>query len=709
MLLFLAGGLNAATQLDQFVTPDQKDYQDAQDLRSRFGGAALPAAGSSRGDLVLALAGLATDAATLPPVGDWKMQDYDALYALLQKYRDELRSMGFSQKQLEDELAALKVRAMELKERLDKLQPKDGMKIHGKIASIYDHMMLVGPGKNSGETFRYAYGLTRAELDFSVTRGIFSGDVEFLTQRILGDMYSCTTCLAVVKSINVEIRTPLAFQAGDIDVKMTPLTVWRNEDEQPFEPQLFKDRRQSQLDELLLKPDALRLRGTRLLTDLVFFDRQKLSLEGVIVGLGLPGQTIYQRGTIATLAGDAPGSQNLVTPYSTFFGAWSAKLPIDALVVTYSGTIVKDALDTAIATYAGHRVAGFDSQVHSGQVAMKWDSLGLAVRAEVAESGFCDPNVKPDFNPDYLTGTAMTLSLSQRFSHLGVSLTVRDVSDNFLSSPAQGRTQDAEFMALGPFPTENSLFHPSQTGIGSQFGNIFGSTPVPEPPESHFNAEIVPPQVYQGTQFVAGYKPAFDYRINAIAPYGLATPNRSGARLDLDTNLFSEILKVMGTADYAVEKTSYGVLTPVIFLVTRGGAIFDLEPWLNWPFNFTFGYTLSDMRNTDHVAFTSTLVDLGLNWKAYKNMTVSLGGRHIDYNGTLPYGGSDPLKLAFGYVAYDQAYDLGGIGLNWAMNDDVKLRLNYSALYFTDQTDVTTGVSTGWQMGQGFAELSFVF
>src|SRR6266705_502815 len=109
LLLVFAVGLGAVTQSDQFVTPDQKDYQDVKDMRSRFGGEPLPAGGSSRGDLVLAMAGLATDAATLAPTGDWKTQDYDALYSLLQKYRDELRAMGFSQKQLEDELAALKV------------------------------------------------------------------------------------------------------------------------------------------------------------------------------------------------------------------------------------------------------------------------------------------------------------------------------------------------------------------------------------------------------------------------------------------------------------------------------------------------------------------------------------------------------------------------------------------------------------------------
>ncbi|MES2202005.1 MAG: hypothetical protein V4498_07135 [candidate division FCPU426 bacterium] len=708
-LVFLAAPPGRAA-LDAWMEPTAADYQALQDLRSRFGGNGLPEQGANQGELMLALAELGGDAASESPKGDWKLEDYDALYSLLQKYRDELRAMGFSQKQLEDELVALKLRARELQERLDKLQPKDGLKIHGSVENVFDSMLLTGPLMSGGNTLHYMHGILRSQLQLSAQRGIFSGEVEYFVQRVLADMYSCSTCIAAVNSINIEVRTPIVFQAGDLDAKMTPFTLWRNEDEQPFEPEPFRSRRQELRDQLRLKPDAIRMRGVRLITDLVVMDTQRLDLEGVLFNFGVPGEAVYVRGNTAALGNDDPNGQAFSSAYETFFGAWRLSLPLGNFKAGYVGTMVRDAMDTTYVTYtagtlAGQRVRGFDAQVNSLEASYKKGPMGLEGRVELAQSLYANPNLAFDGNTDYLTGTAASLSVGIKGDAFGLSLSARDVSAGFFSTPAQGRTQDAEYLPLGPFLTENSLYRPNTTAIGPQYGGIG----VPEPPESHFNANIVPPQVKQGGTYSVFQVP-YDLRMNAISPYGLATPNRQGARLDANFTLLRESWKLMAMADMANEKSPSHGSALLHYTAWRAGTVFDLEPLIAWPLSFNLGFSAGDMRDGDKVAFSSALLDLGADWKAMKNLVLSVGGRHLDYNGTIPYlGSADPTLFAFGYMAVNQAYDIGGIGIKWMLGDDVNVRINYSSIFFEDSLHLTNGIPDWYAADQGFFQLSFVF
>ena len=110
-----------------FVPGSDADYKEIEALRQRMDlKPSLPQAGADRGEMVLALAEVSAGAAGAGAAGgqgDWKAEDYDALYALLQKYRDELMALGVKQKDLEDMLADLKVKEAALEKRVDNLHP----------------------------------------------------------------------------------------------------------------------------------------------------------------------------------------------------------------------------------------------------------------------------------------------------------------------------------------------------------------------------------------------------------------------------------------------------------------------------------------------------------------------------------------------------------------------------------------------------------
>jgi hypothetical protein len=208
---------------------------------------------------------------------------------------------------------------------------------------------------------------------------------------------------------------------------------------------------------------------------------------------------------------------------------------------------------------------------------------------------------------------------------------------------------------------------------------------------------------------LGAYLLPWDYALNPVSPYGLATPNRSGASVDLNLSLFSEGFKLSGGADLAAEKEASLGIKPVAYLMYRGGMAINVEPWFGWPISFSGGYTFNDMRDGDKVAFSSVLIDVGAEWRIYKNMALQAGGRHIDYNGTLIYRGADPDLMAFGYTSAQQAYDIGALGLRWTMSDDVGLRVTYASIYFEDTRDRASGNATWWAADQAFIQVYIAF
>jgi hypothetical protein len=693
------------------VSAGDSDLNAVRQLRARFGGPSIPPDPLSRGEAALQLAALAGEASSSPAGAAWQPNDYDSLFALLQKYRDELRALGFQQSQLENEMAALKVHAKELQDRLDKLQPMDGMKINGKVTHIFDDMLLSGPGWNKGAAVRYREGgFARADLDLRFTRGLFSGEAEYYILTDGTNSWNpCATCTFAVTAIHIEIRTPVAFEAGYLDTKFSPLTLWRNEDEQPYEPTLFKLRRQELRDQLKLQPDALRLKGLNVSTDLTLFNTRKVELSGYIFTLGYPGEALYSRGTkVAPLGNDAGAGEKFIVPYSTYMGAWRSALPFESGLLAYNGVLIRDLQDSAAWFHLGGPVKGqpldsFENQIHGAEAEYKIGDKGLA-RVEAATSYFRqDPYVNSVEYKDASTGVAMNASLKLAGEAWSVKAMGRNVDQRFYSPAAQSRTENPEFFPLGPFITENSLYNPSNTVTGAPYGNI-GS--VPNAPESFLNAGIVPSQVLSGGLAYA-YRVPFDYRINASSPYGLATPNRQGGGLEGSLNLFKKSLVVSAMGDFATELAGVSQAAAVTFMVYRAGATYDLQPILGWPLSFGGGYTSNDLRNGGMVAFTSTLVDLGIDYQLSKSVLWSLGGRHIDYNGTLPYTGAAPADLAaFGYASYDQGYNIGGLGVSWNIAEGINLRANFSSLLFYD---VVKGESANWQADQAYVQTSMSF
>jgi hypothetical protein len=450
-----------------------------------------------------------------------------------------------------------------------------------------------------------------------------------------------------------------------------------------------------------MKDNAWFLMGAYAATDVLLFSRQTLGLEVLLTPMLTPKDTGYANFPAAV--------------YTTGMLAWRAHAPVLGLFdFGYTGLTIRDlpnsnpdsspsspALYTATnapeTALIGKPVLNFDSQVHSGQASLTVTvgSLNLGVNGELAESFYSNPNIPALYNnkvighAGYLTGTAMIVGAGADFMGLRLKGTYKKVDDTFISAAAQGRSYDPTYSPYGPFPTENVLYNPQTRG----FGGVLNT----EPSETRFNDRLVPP--YTTTLF--GYLLPYDPALNNSSPYGLATPNRTGYAVEASADLLRGGLKP--SVMYESSQQIYGIGKPVEnYVVMRAGGVLDLKSVFGWPLKCMGGYRTEDTNDGSKVSFSSALVDLGFEIKPFEWTTLSVGGRHLDYNGNL--------ISSTGSLTYvDQMYDLGGVGLVQRITEVITFTLNYSTQIYADKYASQKGWSLAYELDQGYAALMLNF
>jgi hypothetical protein len=230
--------------------------------------------------------------------------------------------------------------------------------------------------------------------------------------------------------------------------------------------------------------------------------------------------------------------------------------------------------------------------------------------------------------------------------------------NGFVSSPAQGRSTSMDYSPYGPFPTEDFQFNP-RTGRYTSFIS-FGSTILFNTyPATRYLDYLLPPEYAIGNvvfpnhpdhvKDIYNYLMSYDPAVNNSLPYGLATPNRQGFGWEADFDFLhggirpsvygSLLAQIEGDQYEAVNSipgsVSQDPLAPDVYTELGGGVRLDLVPMFNLPVGLVGGYRIEDTNNGQWVAFSSTLVDGGLELAPFPKTSFSFGYRHLDANGTL--------------------------------------------------------------------------
>jgi hypothetical protein len=708
------------------------------------------------------------DAPSLSPAGaaaaagdesDWKAQDYDNLYALLQKYRDELRRLHLRDEKTEQALKELKQGNDDLASELAALHPLDGLKFHGDIVTYYDDVYIGGPGAVPLMDGHFRTAVQRAELKLTYTRGIVDALMEYDFQYLFGNQYDGPDFLGVeqvpvetgmsegMKQLYVELLTPLQIRLGTTSYSQTPLTMWREEDPDSFVPELFAQRRQRLRDDLLLTDDHSQefQDALRLQTGKAGLFGQPLYFSALLTQLGVaPGNATYLTGSSPTnvgndeIYGTSTGTA-LFETYDTYLAASQLHylFPSVGIDIGAQGTYFWDSPDSVSRTYVlgiadeaavGAPVPGFTSAVYGVSLSLTptaWirldaesDMSSLDAPA-VAASG-TDPSMAPN---GVETGSATDIKLALLFGGLKLKGSFIDVSQNFSSSAAQNRTWDASLSPMGPFDTENSRYDPQSNG--------FGELMAPRAPETIYNRIVLAPEYWYATSggavLASDAKMPYDPTVDSIDPYGEATPNRMrygggleadllrhGLFLDLDDDMAAQVSQETGQVGGQNVELPLETFNRLLL-----GARFDLKPIFGWALRGSGSYTDQSVNASGGVALDSYIVQGGLEQDVWQGGTVQIGYRHLDANGVLPYtdqapfANPDPLLVALGYEAYDFAYDQWAVGFTQSFGPDLAFAANYGNLAFTNQlvkqTTDPTEAKPDFLMEQGYARLTLDF
>jgi len=671
--------------------------------------------------------------ASPPDLGaDLKADDYDSLYALLQKYRDELSAMSAEKEAYAKQVQDLNDKAMELAKQLDSFKPLDGLKIHGSILSYYDDVNSYGAGSTGLESGHFRDAVQRAELSLTYTRGLLRGLVEYDFQYIFGNQYDAETLLGVeqvpvqsgfsqgARQIYVEMLTPLQIRAGYLDYAQTPLTFWRNEDPDPYVPEPFAARRERLRQDLLLSDDHHQeLRGLRLLSD-ESYSFGRILFSGLASQLASQPSDPTNPGINRVYEGAGASPVSMFELYNTYLGAWLLHyvMPSGLIEAGIQGSYLGQ--DPSGSPVAGLSPPPYEVMVNGASLKTS-PVAGVSLNAEYALSHFYLPGgfaqgLDPQFDDaGNLDGSALNAGLKWEFGWLTLKGRLVQVSEGFESPAAQGRTWDASQSPMGPFETENSRFDPESGG--------FGDIRAPRAPETIYNRALLPPVVYYQTG-LNSYAPALaripsDPSLNSLEPYGDATPNRQHYGGGMALNFFKGGALVTGDYDLGSQVTAQGSLPLENYVRMLLGARLDLKPILGWPLRASGSFGTEDTRDGAWVAFDSAKLQAGLEYDPWKGGTLQLGFRHLDYNGVLPYANpgpfadADPVLASYGREAWDSVYEQWALGLKQELGDGLALWINYGQLSFANglagKAASATESRPNFTLEQGYARLALDF
>ena len=720
---------------DQAPAPGQDAMPPAEirvirDVQAKAYGAPSLPLDAAKPDALLALSDLGSMAVSNDP-GAAKLQqeDYDALFALLQRYRDDLLKMGMDSAELQAQMEGLQSRTSELELRLKNLLPKDGLKITGRFFSVFDDLHLIGPAvlpnaafvggiepdgsggplpKSNGSGVRSQMGVAHVGLMMDGTRGPVSGHVQMDFLTLWGfDQVSLN-----IRKVWVQWRLPVVLDVGDLDGSLSPLTLWRNDQYEPFEPLIFQDRRKRMEDDLLLSPDQWPLTGVRASTDMLLFGSTRIhiqSLTGIAAyaqGSAAPygGNSVYLEPQpkptgfdVVTANDDYAGPLNYLSLGNTYYEGWRLGAGLGSSgtwSVAYNGLFFWD--DLATAPGLGIYVP-MTELVQSAE--LKYQSGGLSAGLEAALSGYQPPCMTgtAQARAGAMTGTAVTFDAAWTADKGHVRIYGRYVTSGFYSAGAQGRTVDYNYQVGGPFLTENSQL--GTNGMVGMFpaGNAAGII-VPESYESRLNNRLIPPGIIttgaRGAVFFNPWRNLIAFGPGEeIDPYGPATPNRMGGGLEGTWKFFKGGLIPLAGADFASEidpvsgptadsGTASASLPAFTMTRYRAGLMVDLQPWFGWAIRFGGGMTLTDstdgakgplMGNTYDLGTNTT--EGGLDWRAGQPWGASLGYRHMTAVG------QD--ETFFFTPGQTQEWDIAGAGFWWRPQDQMSLDLNYTQAHST--------------------------
>lgn len=409
------------------------------------------------------------------------------------------------------------------------------------------------------------------------------------------------------------------YEIGDLDLQMTDFTLLNNEEMyHAFESSLFSARR-----------------------DIVSYENfnfgSKWRLQGARVSTRLKFDQLVESADVDLFATRTKNSPVFLEPDRFLLGGTIDVFQSKKLKLSVNSITLLDAKNT-VAMPSNEYTNGVHSGTVGYQKAFGIAPLDIGLEGGISTFGYTDQNESVQKN-DYF----YHLKVGYEMKKVNAKATVayRNVGFDFLSPGAQSRRiYDAGV------PT---VFGAINEGTGVRSLTLYDRYSQ----EGAYNQSISPVLMH--------YNP----RYNLVTPYGMATPNRQGISLSVQSIDVKRWYQFKAQADLLKELVGEGVKAKRGFVSLFGGAKLKLSDLIDFKkeINLTTGFKYeSASREDDLVDFSTSTIDVGIDVEVLNKLYIQVGYKQLVSSGSEYIGVRDEFNDISGYTAYNATSGNSNIG-----------------------------------------------
>jgi hypothetical protein len=563
------------------------------------------------------------------------------LYNLVKEYMTDMMKTQQKLDSILETIGDLKVKKEEMEKRQEKLLGLMGMRIDGESNAYMTDLLLYGSKfQYAGATDdRYRPITQYLDLKFSLnaTKELYA-EATFRVENMYGGFWGSDDIYGL-RRFFIQGQYPISFVFGDYQAKLTPFTLWAVDDDRPFESRIFSDKRDMNKNELYLLDDTWPLSGGKIQTIATIADAVDVNITFMGARLGVNGQNDY---TVYDPTYNSFVPQLMAHDQFLVAGRIDSSLSLpDNLDIGFNYSEIEDDRDTG----DNYNAPTVDNPVYSADAAFKLkfgDGMDAKISGEFAKSLYTN---NAGIN-GYISDTAMKAGVEVNAFNTKVTASFIDVGNSFTSYAAQTRIFDerssdqfSTFLNNDLYLTQNNTWNiagaPPQYIIGTK---IYPFTKYN--PTINVSYGLNPNSSASGLASVPGNLLFYPQYENNISPYGDATPNRQKISVMLSGDYdFGFVLKPLVSYDMASEIVPYSgidLLGNPQTIAVRNFSVIRVGTKAEYGmFAATVGYTMEDTNNNSTVAYSSAIIDAGLEATLIKKkLKVYAGYKHIDFNGT---------------------------------------------------------------------------
>lgn len=439
-----------------------------------------------------------------------------------------------------------------------------------------------------------------------------------------------------------DLNKSFSFEIGDIDLKMTPFTLWNSNQEGNInESVLFSNFRDIQNYENFNNENYWRRQGASLFGNISLSKKDSLNYK------------IFGTREIA--------SNEISIPDVFMYGG-----NISYLNKSFSFGI--NHLDL----FTNNKGILLDTNLHnhvvSSKSSLKFNNIELSSELGISKrtnSSLLSSNNK------WIDGEFMSFDFKTNFlKKLVLTLNYRSVSDDFSSPGAQTKRIN---YAMAP--------------------NLF-----PLVDNSSINREIIASDIVSDITFFRSasfYNRNIDYSLDAFnpifgvsKPYGISTPNRQGISSMIEYSDSSNIFYIQGKASFLNDLTGEGVLEKRKYFTYSLSSNIFINKLLDYEkiilINGGFNYSNAKRNHSPYifvqnVDFNNSILDLGLELEIIKNLHLLYGYKSINAQGLdyLSVRDDNFTISSFHKIEINMNQNISSIGLKYDFTKKSSLILNY--------------------------------